>query len=233
MQKRKPPPFKPPRPTKALPSEREKPARQRASVGAATTASRVAKKNSTAAAVARAKARPGFKKASLPLEDEEDEEDEDENEEDGHSRNRSRAPPRTNPTNDISDSDESSTAKSPDPPTSRRASTTTANRADAAEEAPTAGIPRKLLARLLQDGFEDAGTKVGKEAMTVVSKYMETFVREALARAAFEREGGDGEGLWVGVLGGYGRLRERFADSRALGQVEDLEKLAPQLLLDF
>jgi len=59
--------------------------------------------------------------------------------------------------------------------------------------------------------------KIGKEAMGVVGEYIGTFVREALARAIYEREGGGEE-----AGGGDGFL-----------QVEDLEKLAPQLLLDF
>ncbi|KAL9095057.1 MAG: hypothetical protein Q9165_002659 [Trypethelium subeluteriae] len=77
-------------------------------------------------------------------------------------------------------------------------------------------IPQKLLTRLLYEGFEDEKTKIGKDAMTVVGKYMELFVREAIARAAMEREGESGGGLGDEFL-----------------EVEDLEKLAPQLLLDF
>lgn len=42
--------------------------------------------------------------------------------------------------------------------------------------------------------------RIGKEAMAVVGKYMETFVREALARAAFEREEVDGGGIGDGFL---------------------------------
>lgn len=54
-------------------------------------------------------------------------------------------------------------------------------------------IPQKLLTRLLYEGFEDKNMKIGKEAMTVVGKYMETFVREALARAVYEREEAEAE----------------------------------------
>ena len=36
--------------------------------------------------------------------------------------------------------------------------------------------------------------RIGKDANALVGKYMETFVREALARAAFERGEGRGEG---------------------------------------
>ncbi|KAF2843518.1 hypothetical protein M501DRAFT_1012862 [Patellaria atrata CBS 101060] len=78
-------------------------------------------------------------------------------------------------------------------------------------EAPA--IPPALLTKLLYENFEDKDMRISKEAMQVVRKYMETFVKEALARAAFERED---DGIGDGFL-----------------QVEDLEKLAPQLLLDF
>lgn len=54
-------------------------------------------------------------------------------------------------------------------------------------------IPQKLLTRLLYEGFEDKNMKIGKEAMSAVGKYMETFVREALARAVYEREEADAE----------------------------------------
>ncbi|KAF2396440.1 hypothetical protein EJ06DRAFT_240110 [Trichodelitschia bisporula] len=81
-------------------------------------------------------------------------------------------------------------------------------------------IPEKLLARLLRDGFEDEGTKIGAEAMSVVGKYVETFVREAIARAMEERRAAEREAGDMGPDAGF-------------LQVEDLEKLAPQLVLDF
>jgi hypothetical protein len=74
-------------------------------------------------------------------------------------------------------------------------------------------IPAPLLARLLYENFEDPGTQIQKGAMNLVGKYMEIFVREAFARAKNERE--------LGVKAG------------GILQVEDLEKLAPQLVLDF
>ncbi len=48
---------------------------------------------------------------------------------------------------------------------------------------------------------------------------METFIREAIARAAFERQAAD--------KGTKGVVGDDFLE------VDDLEKLAPQLLLDF
>ena len=56
-------------------------------------------------------------------------------------------------------------------------------------------IPQKLLSRLLHEGLEDSNTKIGKDAMLVLGKYVELFVREAIARAAVEREGETGGGL--------------------------------------
>ncbi|KAF1980078.1 hypothetical protein BU23DRAFT_576180 [Bimuria novae-zelandiae CBS 107.79] len=82
----------------------------------------------------------------------------------------------------------------------------------------TPPIPPPLLVRLLHHNFEDENTQIQKGAMKLFESYMTIFVREAIARAKDEREktGRD--------VGG--------AASRFL-QVEDLEKLAPELLLDF
>ena len=63
----------------------------------------------------------------------------------------------------------------------------------------------------------DKSTRIEKGALELTGKYMETFVREAIARAEFERsDARNGEGRTDGFL-----------------QVDDLEKLAPQLILDF
>lgn len=58
---------------------------------------------------------------------------------------------------------------------------------------PAMPIPPKLLTRILWEGFEDKDMKIGKEAMSVVGKYVETFVREAVARAIFESRSDEGE----------------------------------------
>jgi len=97
---------------------------------------------------------------------------------------------------------------------------------DGAESSAVPPIPPKLLTRLLFESFEDKEMKIGREAMQVVGKYMETFVREALARAVFEREEG-GAAAAGGGGGGVGVVGDGWL------QVEDLEKLAPGLVLDF
>ncbi|KAJ5682947.1 hypothetical protein N7462_006112 [Penicillium macrosclerotiorum] len=81
-------------------------------------------------------------------------------------------------------------------------------------------IPPKLLTRLLHYHFQNEKTKVAKDANDVVAKYVDVFVREAIARAAYERaeteEVGGGRDVGDGFL-----------------EVEDLEKMAPQLTMDF
>ncbi|RJE20408.1 hypothetical protein PHISCL_07258 [Aspergillus sclerotialis] len=91
------------------------------------------------------------------------------------------------------------------------------NEDDILNRAPA--IPPKLLTRLLHQHFQNEKTKITKDANEVVAKYVDTFVREALARAAFERKESNGE---TGMSGIDGFL-----------EVEDLEKMAPQLVLDF
>jgi hypothetical protein len=83
--------------------------------------------------------------------------------------------------------------------------------------AATQPIPAPLLARLLLENFEDPNTQIQKGAMNLTSRYIDIFVREALARAKHERaRAAKNDGISDGFL-----------------QVEDLERLAPQLVLDF
>jgi hypothetical protein len=78
-------------------------------------------------------------------------------------------------------------------------------------------IPRNLLQRLLHEGFDDKDMGIQRGAMELTAKYMNTFVREAIARAQFER----------GDMAKTGDIMDGYL------QVEDLERLTPQLVLDF
>lgn len=69
-------------------------------------------------------------------------------------------------------------------------------------------IPPDLLVRILHTFFDRDGTRISRDANAAVAKYMDVFVKEAIARAAAERSG-------------------------AFLEVGDLEKIAPQLLLDL
>ncbi|CAM1504003.1 Fc.00g015940.m01.CDS01 [Cosmosporella sp. VM-42] len=69
-------------------------------------------------------------------------------------------------------------------------------------------IPKELLTRVLHEFFARDATRMSRDANAAVGKYFDVFVREAIARAAVEKEGG-------------------------FLEVEDLEKISPQLLLDL
>jgi hypothetical protein len=82
-------------------------------------------------------------------------------------------------------------------------------------------IPQPLLVRLLHEHFADKATKIDKNAIQVLQKYFEVFIRETIARAALRKrqdaEGnGDIDGLDVSWL-----------------ELEDLEKVAAGMMLDF
>ncbi|KAI9903172.1 hypothetical protein N3K66_002524 [Trichothecium roseum] len=69
-------------------------------------------------------------------------------------------------------------------------------------------VPRELLTRILHEFFAKDATRMSRDANAAVGKYVDVFVREAIARTAVEKKGG-------------------------FLEVEDLEKISPQLLLDL
>ncbi|RMZ73099.1 cenp-s complex centromere x [Pyrenophora seminiperda CCB06] len=78
-------------------------------------------------------------------------------------------------------------------------------------------VPRPLLARLLLENFDDPNIQIQTGAMKLVGKYIDIFVTEAFLRSKDERRAAAKDG----------RVADGFL------QVDDLEKLAPQLVLDF
>jgi hypothetical protein len=80
-------------------------------------------------------------------------------------------------------------------------------------------ISRALITRILFSGFQDKNTKIGKEALGMVEMYMRLFVKESIARTRQEAKNKDGASL--------GNISDDWL------QVDDLEKVAPQLILDF
>ena len=81
-------------------------------------------------------------------------------------------------------------------------------------------LPQPLLVRLLHEHFADKSTKIDKHAIQVVQKYVEVFVREAIARTELLKKEAADKGHVSEMDGGWLEL-------------EDLEKAAPGLLLDF
>jgi centromere protein X len=51
-------------------------------------------------------------------------------------------------------------------------------------------IPTDLLTRALHEFFLKDSTRISRDANAAVGKYMDVFVREAIARAAVEKKGG-------------------------------------------
>ncbi|OTA96659.1 hypothetical protein M434DRAFT_93329 [Hypoxylon sp. CO27-5] len=51
-------------------------------------------------------------------------------------------------------------------------------------------IPPELLTHILHQFFEKDGTRVSKDANAAIAKYMDIFVREAIARTVVEKEKG-------------------------------------------
>lgn len=76
------------------------------------------------------------------------------------------------------------------------------------DEEPDKTISPELLTRLLHEFFAKDATRISRDANAAAGKYFDVFVREAIARAAVEKDGG-------------------------FLEVEDLEKVSPQLLLDL
>lgn len=80
-------------------------------------------------------------------------------------------------------------------------------------------IPEKLVHKLLQYHLRDSeGIRISKDGREMVTKYIDTFLREAIMRSTFER-----------------REVEKASGGAGTGflEVEDLEKAAVQLCLDF
>ncbi|KAG6008546.1 hypothetical protein E4U21_004386 [Claviceps maximensis] len=102
---------------------------------------------------------------------------------------------------DAFDSDEAAAQR-------RQAARTRATASTEEAAAPEKSIPKDLLTRVLHEFFTKDATRISRDANAAVGKYMDIFVREAIARAAVEKN--------AGFL-----------------EVEDLEKVAPQLLLDL
>lgn len=81
-------------------------------------------------------------------------------------------------------------------------------------------IPRPLLLRLMHEHFANKATKIDKHAIAVLEKYLEVFVREAIARAALAKK----EDVSTGAAS---QGEERWLEKA------DLEKIVAGLMLDF
>lgn len=83
-------------------------------------------------------------------------------------------------------------------------------------------LPSALITRLLHEAFDDKNIKIGKDANALTARYLDLFVREAVARAnevakerkeAREAGGQEDQDVWL--------------------EQQDMEEVAPGLVLDF
>lgn len=61
---------------------------------------------------------------------------------------------------------------------------------DDEDEGQEKTIPKELLTRVLHEFFAKDATRISRDANAAVGKYVDVFVREAIARAAVEKKGG-------------------------------------------
>ncbi|XP_019321437.1 centromere protein X isoform X1 [Panthera pardus] len=78
-------------------------------------------------------------------------------------------------------------------------------------EGTSGGFRKELVGKLLQLHFKDDKTKVSGDALRLVAELLKIFVVEAAIRS----------------------VRQAQAEDLALVDVDQLEKVLPQLLLDF
>lgn len=95
----------------------------------------------------------------------------------------------SNPFDSAEDEDvdqEAEEEEAPPPPRRQQAAGTAANRSSEPEKT----IPKNLLTRVLHEFFEKDATRISRDANGAVGRYMDVFVREAIARAAVEKRSG-------------------------------------------
>ena len=86
------------------------------------------------------------------------------------------------------------------------------------EETQAVTFPTKLIGRILQETFQSQNTRISADALAVVAEYLRIYTREAIWRAAHEK---DRANTVAGSIG-----------AKYL-EVEDLEKVVGLLTLDF
>jgi hypothetical protein len=86
------------------------------------------------------------------------------------------------------------------------------------DEALPTTYPTKLISQVMQLAFENPNTRINADALAVVAEYLRLYTREAIWRSGQEKQKTD-----------------TVASSLASGslEVEDLEKIAGPLTLDF
>lgn len=142
-------------------------------------------------------------------------------------------PPASKPPSNLS-----KPSSKPSKPASSKKRPSTTTTTSTSQQPSHPGIPTPLLSRLLHESLSAKGphqpaTRISKEAETAVAEYMRTFVREAIWRAKAIGEVGVGAEDSLGAAGGGRGFSGGASGGERWLEVEDLERVAPQLLLDF
>ncbi|KAG8623008.1 hypothetical protein KVT40_007984 [Elsinoe batatas] len=99
------------------------------------------------------------------------------------------------------------------------------------EDEAIPGIPPALLTRIMHEFYLDKDTKISRDADAMVRRYVDLFVREAIARAAEgQKEAKKQEEV---AAGGNKTGKSRALQDDIYLDVEDLERITPSMLLDF
>ncbi|PSK51979.1 MHF histone-fold complex subunit 1 [Elsinoe australis] len=138
---------------------------------------------------------------------------------------------------DLEDMDMEDLADSPPNPAPQNVPTTAAAPSERPRPVPASrmedddggieGIPPQLLTRIMHESYKDKNTKISREANEMMRKYVDIFVREAVARAAeSHKEKKNKDGITAGGKG-------KSVQDDVWLDIEDLESITPGMLLDF
>lgn len=106
--------------------------------------------------------------------------------------------------NDVSQLDNVGAESSQDDkPSDTRKSNNAATSSASQDASKLQVVPPQLLSKLVHNHFQHEDTRITKEAMSVFEKYVETFVKEAIYRAHFERKKQEGDDGFLDVCDVY------------------------------
>ncbi|KAF4550550.1 Inner kinetochore subunit MHF2-like protein [Elsinoe fawcettii] len=96
------------------------------------------------------------------------------------------------------------------------------------DEDPIPGVPPALLTRIMHEFYADKDTKISRDANAMMRRYVDVFIREAVARAAESQKEKRREEADTSKTG-----NTRGLEDDVWLDVEDLERITPSMLLDF
>ncbi|KAF2221635.1 CENP-S associating centromere protein X-domain-containing protein [Elsinoe ampelina] len=99
------------------------------------------------------------------------------------------------------------------------------------EDEAIPGIPPTLLTRIMHEFYADKDTKISRNANAMMRRYVDIFVREAVARAAEGQK--EAKKQEEEASGGNKTGKSRALPDDIYLDVEDLERITPSMLLDF